>query len=315
MNWTFNENFHRTIIFSNIPLSGYYRFKNIFQIRKGESNWPTSNQGLFQKKPIVLEYDSNYYRHFSSLYQKSPNPKTKEIEEPFRHFDFKKELFALLTLTGNANFFENRKYNLSNKVLGEDYFIGNFIDYNLGQTINIENRNFREKYNHSNQQLSFPTNIDLFFSKYFSLQGSYLSRFRMSLMLYYNSIDIRTYSPSMSFVALISAIENLVDFEGKINEFKIEKCSSCGQDKYKVSRRFKDFMIKYCENDSKKFKGYLTKIYSQRSDIAHLGELLYNDYANTEYDFNGEDKVNTLKLFVRIALFNWIIKFSNDEKE
>ena len=315
MNWTFNDNFHRNIIFCNIPLSGYYRFKSVFQIRKGESNWPNLNHGFISTEPIVFEYNSKFYRHFNYLNQDSSNQKAKEFEEPFRHFDFKKELFALLTLSGNANFFEDKKYTLNNKELGEDYFIGDFIDSDLGQAISIDNKNFIEKYNHSNQQVSFPTNIDLFFSNYFELEKNYLHRFRMSLMLYYNSIDIRTYSPSMSFVALISVIENLVDFEGEITKFKIDKCTSCGQDKFKVSRRFKDFMIKYCENDSTEFKRYLGKVYSLRSDIAHSGELLYNDYANTEYDFNGENKVNTLKLFVRIALFKWIIKISDGENK
>lgn len=314
MNWTYNNNFHRTIIFANIPLSGYYRFENVFQLRKGEINWPTLDNGFFHNEPIVLEYNSDFYRCFKSLNHIAPNSIPKEFEEPFRHFDFKKELFALLTLTGNANFFEDRKYSLNRTELGEKYFEGNFLESDLCQGINLENQNFFEKYNHSNQNLSLPIEIDSFFSNYFTLKESYLLRFRMSLMLYYNSIKIRKYSPSMSFVALISAIENLVDFEGKINAFKIENCPECGQKKYKVSRRFKDFMIKYCDNDSEDFKGYLNKTYTLRSEIAHMGDLLYNDYANTEYDYNGENKVNTLKLFVRIALFNWILKNKDEIK-
>lgn len=130
-------------------------------------------------------------------------------------------------------------------------------------------------------------------------------------MLYYNAIDIRKYSPSMSYVALISAIENLIDFEKEISKTKFEKCKSCGQTKYQLGKRYKEFMMKYCGNEDPRFKKYLANAYSKRSCIAHLGKLFYNDYASTELDMNGDEEINSLKLNTRIAIYNWIILNSN----
>lgn len=308
MNLTFKNNFHRSIIFSNIPISGYYRFDNAFQIKKGDISWPPVKQSMSCKEAIVLEYNSDYYRNYRTT---TSEQQPDELEESFRHFDYRKELMALLTLVGSANFHEEKSYLLNNKDLGECYFKEDYTVDDLGTNIEINNENMFSNTNYLGQQVNFPENHNLFFTNYFSLDKNNTNRFRMSLMLYYNSIHIREHSASMSYVALISSIENMVDFEGELTGFESTRCDVCSQLKYKLTKRFKDFMTKYCSDDSTEFKRYLGEAYAKRSKVAHLGELFYNDYASTELDIKGNIELDLLKRVVRIALYNWVINAAN----
>lgn len=308
MNYTFSKDFHRSIVFSNVPLSGIYKFKEIFQIIPGSKEWPSLQKGLFSNLPIILEYQSNYHIHhlLAGTIRSIQNVDHKRLTESFRHLDFKKELLALMTLVSNANFYVEN-YFLSREKLGKDYFAEKFIEPK-NPKMNLQDMGalYSREYT-LGDTLSLPDNIDSILDKYFTLEGDLFIRYRMSLMLFFNSISINSISPSMCFVALISSIENLVDVEGEINKIKYENCETCSQVKYKVSRRFKDFLIHYVEQDSIDFIRFLNKIYTTRSNITHIGELLYNDFADTDIDFSSLNMLNTLKKVVRVALVNWLL--------
>lgn len=311
MDWSYSNKFHRSIIFSNIVLNGVFKYDSIFQLLPGKEEWPQLKQG-YGNKPIILEFDYSKYSNFELINKKSnSNKDTEDLQEKFRYCDHKKETLALLTLVTNCNFYEGEKYSLNNSILGEDFFNETFLDTKNIPLVNQNNDYKNQKQNLLGDSVIFPTDNGLFFDSYFSMKGETLNRARMSIMLYFNSIDILKYSPSMCYVSLISAIENLVDYEGLLSEIKYETCKCCNQTMYKVSRRFKDFMMTYCGDSSKGFKKYLNGVYTKRSHVAHLGQLFYNDYANTELDQKGIDEILTLKKVTRIALYNWIISKKN----
>ncbi len=310
MNWTFDETFHRRIIFSNIPISGTFKIPGIFQMGLGKNTWPEYQVGVYKMPPIVLEYDSSCYKDYEKLgFIKDDD--FKKLQEAFRHLDFQKEILALLSLIGNANFFVVKAYSLEKGELGDNYFSPEFSLIEGQKEIEINDSHFFKEQNVYGDKVAFPKKAEIFFKNYFTLNPIHLRRFRMSLALYYNSIDIQENSPSMSYIALISAIENLVDLEGEINGFKAEVCAECTQKRYKLTRRFKDFMIRYCSLTTPEFTRYLGKAYSKRSSVAHLGRLFYMDFANTEIDYQGVKELNQLKKYVRIALYNWIIRGPN----
>lgn len=297
MNITFGGKFHRCIIFSNIPISGYYRFEDIFQINRGNIHWPQHRIGMMSQLPIVLEINSNFYKDYITI-----SSNREYDEERFRHKDFQKELIALLSLIGNANFYEDKSYSLTNEELGKNYCEDSFFTVDeLGQNLEINDESIYKIENNFLDTVKFPETREQFFSNYFSLKNEYLNKFRMSLMLYYNSIKIKEYSPSMSYIALVSAIENLADLENKMNNNHIENAP------HQPTKKFVEFMKKYTGNKTKKYKKYYSDVYDKRSNISHLGELFYNDYADTELDHNGRIELNNLKLFVRVALYNWLL--------
>lgn len=87
------------------------------------------------------------------------------------------------------------------------------------------------------------------------------------------SFDLQTIDWSASYIFMVSALEALIEIENK--DFKVENCKSCGQPKYKVSRKFKDFIDKYGYEVDNKTKNEFYKI---RSGIAHSGQLLGMSY-------------------------------------
>ncbi len=302
MNCTFNGVFHRSLIFTNIPLNGGYRYKDVFQILQSEVDLPFHRSGVQNLKPIIFEYDSSNYCYYKRLRYKQ-----LDFEESFRHLDFSKELLAHITLVFNANFFTEKSYMCTKEMLGEDYFIGEFTKGNSINGLTTDDEYILKDINFLGDEIVKPTFIDKYFDKYFNLDENAMNRYRMSLTLYHNAIDIRLISPSMSYVALISAIENLFEFEGELNGFKVKKCKTCNGDIYKSTRRFKDFMKKYYPVDSPKYNKFLNTIYTRRSKITHAGLLHYNDYADTEIDSDGSKEVSSLKTMVRVALINWIL--------
>lgn len=302
MNWTFNGNFHRNLIFCNISLTGKYRYKDVFQILTNEVNLPTYNSGFQVLDPIIFEYNSAIYTNYNRL-----NGEEVEVVESFRHLDFSRELRAHMSLISNANFFVEKSYKITMDNLGKEYSVGKFTK---GQ--NLNRIKYNDEYilndnNHLYDEVMVPTFTEKYFDNYFALDEVAMNRYKMSLMLYFNSIEIRAISPSMSYLSLISSIENLFEFEGERSSLEVKRCEKCGSLLYKSTRKFKDFMMKYYPVNSPKYNKYLNDIYSRRSKITHAGYLHYNDYADTELDINGSMEVSRLKTMVRVALFNWIL--------
>lgn len=305
MNISFEANFHRRLIFSNVQFTGRYKYKNIVQLLKADDGLLIHPSGLMYIKPIVLEFNSNIYTYYNRLYDKSLN-----LEETFRSNDFAKELIAHLSLVFNVNFFFEKRYKCLKEELGEDYFIPSFTQSDNYPDLLVNDEYIFKAHNYLGDEVVKPSFIDRYFDNYFNLADDVKHRYNMSLMLYYNAIDIREISPSMSYVALISAIENLFEYEGELTGFKPEICAVCKTPQYKSTRRFKNFMMEYYPVDNPKYNKYLNEIYSRRSKIAHAGKLHYNDYADTELDIDGNREVSDLKRIVRVALVNWILKYT-----
>lgn len=87
---------------------------------------------------------------------------------------------------------------------------------------------------------------------------------------------------SASYIFMVSALEALIEIEHR--GVKIEPCTNCGQPKYKVNKKFKDFIDKYGYKIDNKTKA---DFYELRSKITHAGQLLANSY---DWKFFVEDQ-------------------------
>lgn len=85
--------------------------------------------------------------------------------------------------------------------------------------------------------------------------------------------DFLSIDHSASFIFMVSAIEALISIEYK--DHVVENCACCGQPKYKVSKKFKDFVDKYGYEVSNKVKN---EFYSMRSSISHFGKMFVSSY-------------------------------------
>ncbi|MCB0030507.1 MAG: hypothetical protein KDE28_21495, partial [Anaerolineales bacterium] len=170
----------------------------------------------------------------------------------------------------------------------------------------------QEFYHHPN--IGTPENIDptprfeLFEEKVLFIEGDHSTqviRLQDLLNLYFLAPDSRekrlfrdacrvvargrrisNFDLSTSFVLLVSSIESLIHLKHLDN--KPEKCSECGQERYRVVRKFKDFLDEYCFQIDKKIKD---SIYDRRSALVHRGQFLPFEQRQRYYVETEEDLI------------------------
>lgn len=113
--------------------------------------------------------------------------------------------------------------------------------------------------------------------------------------------------PSLSFASCVSALEALIAFDYR--DHATETCSTCGQNRYRVMKKFQEFFARY-GSPSPEFQKYATKVYRYRSKILHRGELFLGDVIQPKFgSFAGDDDRQlhrNLIRTVRICIVNWL---------
>lgn len=123
---------------------------------------------------------------------------------------------------------------------------------------------------------------------YHSLKDINLKKSFYNACIVFNKAQyLSSYEYSASYIFMVSALEALIEIENY--GVKVETCSSCGQPKYKINKKFKDFIDKYGFNVSNKIK---TDFYNLRSKISHAGQLLAGSYDSKFHIQDQEDLDN-----------------------
>ena len=112
-----------------------------------------------------------------------------------------------------------------------------------------------------------------------------------------------------SFPAAAPNIDPSVNLEFK--DIKSEKCEYCGQLKYGIARKFREFLLKYvgtAQENKPKFNSF----YSLRSKIVHTGELLKNERLFSglpKYDRDLEllTQIEILQMG-KLSIINWLVQ-------
>jgi hypothetical protein len=155
-------------------------------------------------------------------------------------------------------------------------------------------------------EFALPDVVDEYLDKVFALSVEGSKKFSIANTWFSQVHALWHESSSSAFVAGVSAVEALI-------EKKSDVCGECGQPRYRVTKKFRDFLEEYVPNVRKEFPEELDLIYGVRSDLAHGGRLLLADLEYWNF-FGGwreqqEHAVqrNTHEI-VASALRNWILK-------
>src|SRR5690606_28468954 len=127
--------------------------------------------------------------------------------------------------------------------------IGEFSDASSSPEIRKDPCRVMQRQNFTNSFVSIHPSADDFFKNYFRLDAEARSRYDASIFLYQSMRKILLTSASMAIIGLISAIENLMDFESKKANKNPIQCEECKQPVYSISKRFKEFMGEFSEFD------------------------------------------------------------------
>ena len=165
--------------------------------------------------------------------------------------------------------------------------------------------------------LTLPDSLEQSLDKAFSLSGATWRKFFMACSWYAQYRHTWEESHSSAFIALVTALECLAQEKEvcrtcsqPILENEEDICPSCGQPRYRVTKHFQDFLKKYFPFIDQ-FPKEKKILYQVRSQLAHGMDLLQADLEPWKFLFGAkEQEQNTLQrnlyYIVRIAVYNWL---------
>jgi hypothetical protein len=269
-----------------LPIAGYYRYKNMFQICEAD--------------PVNADFDTDL---LSLEFDSCANPDIEGESDRWEHMDFLKELTAILSLLTNCRMTYSER---DVQCMAES--IDTFSDQASNCCIRKDPARIYAQFNCGDDYVSIQDSSDEFLDNYFKLKGEDRVRVKMSLMLYYNSKKIWMQAPSLAFIGFISTIENLAEYEFKKNGGTDKKCSECGQLRYRVCYKFNEFMKDNLADHFEKYpKKLINDFYAKRSKISHAGALMSLDYINSHTNMSEYNDLAMLMSLIRVALYNYVI--------
>lgn len=95
---------------------------------------------------------------------------------------------------------------------------------------------------------------------------------------------------------------------------KTEICLTCNQPKFSVSKKYREFLLKYLgnsKNNKRKFNDY----YSLRSKIVHTGQLLKTEnlYSNLTKEEKHQEFITIIEILQisKLSIIQWLLKHLN----
>lgn len=308
-----NDRLYRSVIHMGSMISCYFRYKDVFQIYPG----PVSGQ-TEPGHPVIIEYNDRY---------RLPGDKerTNIHGEGYGHLDLLQELIALLQLVACCPTWIPLD-GMSVRP-GPQERIEEFSTPDAIYPMRFSEARILNRTNAGPEFVSLQSQSEALLDNYFKMDANSRARVNASLFLHQKMRRLILISASMGLVGLISSIENLVDFEGDRQNFKVDNCSKCGAPLYRVTRRFRDFMETYSEDNfvrEHNIRGYyhteeefngvtarrlITDFYQQRSKISHAGQILEMDRTLSGFSMKEVRLFNEVETLTRVALFSYILKF------
>lgn len=284
-------NYYQRTTYSNKRLENLYNFDDKFQILPSDKE---RNRPSFNK--ITLEYDYDFFLN----YHYRTYDRNHDLVNFVYNEIFSNEILSLITLISNGFFLirnidapRNNYPEVSQKIKELSIEIPDLIGENFGD-----------------QPLEILDESNKFFRNLYRLSKEDLITVKSAIHWHYSASvigwEMRDYNSQ--YIAFINSIEALCKIEFDEDP---EKCLSCGQPKYKVTKKFIDLLIKYSGDprSNKEKKDLYRRIYNKRSDLVHKGELFVpgiEGFINTS-GLEDIKLLSELKKASQNAIFNFVL--------
>lgn len=330
--------FYKAIIFCNNPLKGYYRFEDKFQIYPLLSDNAPKHDKI-KMYPVIIEY------HVEKDAQVELPDALKEIQDIIAKQthtqNYQRQIRNLLSAVTNYRFYypttellwfteipcgelteevnnQKSKAGMTSYWYPEMHKENVILKFTETGLPPIELVKHPDCFMHIDidgiDEVKFPEHTNIAIHNFFALDEEVRVTVNSAAALICNGVDLRSNMKSLSFISFVSSIETMVNYE--FRNVPIENCKECGQPRYKVVRKFKDYLAKYA-SDSPTTKKEVDKIYSLRSTIAHTGLLLLGD---NKIDWSDDIKQNEqwqshlqAMQVSRVSLTNWLLMRGTQE--
>lgn len=331
-----SRQYHKDIIFTNVPLQSSFRYKDVFQIYPVEMD--RMPKSVYQQHhPVILEYCTTnedkieVISEYENLRKPFSNTATKLTKQD--------KILLLLSLFTNHLFFRYRdltgfwgmailhdypkdeasnwptkwiipgfdwpemagKFSItdfSQPQVPEVTFISHLSYYQNNPNIDLNNQ----------LEITFPDSIYYGLDAYFSISDEKKMVLDDAISFSVSAMEMLWHKKTLAIVSAFTSVETMVNLEYR--NVVPEKCSSCNQLKYGVTKKFTDYLLKYLgdtKDNKKKFKTY----YSQRSKIVHQGRRLISENIYSEMSKEERDKENVVALEIiqmsKLAIIHWLL--------
>ena len=319
--------YRQAIVLSALPVTGWYRYKDIFQIIPPTEalKRPPAAQAhhplIFQWRYTASKEQRTISGHFDVpqwlLDKENSAEKARELLLALgvflttRIFEYRERQSWFVDLENTGSDALEPKWG-QELYTAQDFksSIENFSSVEGVQKTNeIEsNHYFNKRFIEYDAVFDTPQNLKLLLDCFFSLSANDKNAFLSSCALFEQGMEVWGMSPSLSFVGFVSCLETLVNADNR--DVTVEKCSECGQDRHRVTKKFHDFFLKYGDA-SPEFKKYAMKIYKYRSKVVHTGELFNGEvmpekFGSDERIYDDDFRRSVIRT-CRICMVNWVL--------
>ncbi len=284
----------RATVYSTKPLNGVFRYGDIFQIYPSKRKTIRDGREYF---PLSLElsYQHHGEHYFRYGYPYGSDQLTRQIVE----------LHHLLSVVTQYFFFGCIKSTRPIRRLSKR---------KCRPVARGQIRWYQDKAldDHNIEEIVLPDYAEAIIDKYYALSDDAYRSFRRASYLFYTGIELRGSHTSLSFASVVSAIETLMSY----NAPKSVRCESCGQPKYRLNARFREFIIAhaYRGKESASAKRFVSRLYSLRSKLLHEGGLMLADLHWMDRSKTEDATVKWEESFLhkdlvgvaRVCLINWL---------
>lgn len=335
--------YHRTIFFTKVPLQGHYRYRDVFQIfpcdmenmptYSGQKHYPNILEFVINEEDI-LERESPF-GNLKDLYTHTATVYTKQARIYALLSTFTNNLFFSYTGTFNDGVWgfpildtntDEEINNASSKWCNIWYHfpdlprqlkIEKFSEPKLDTIKRIPHIKFYTDEPNidfdTKTDIIFPSTIDILFDSYFALDSITSSLIDSATSYTVSAMELYNSRKTLALLASFTAMETMVNLEYK--DVPIEKCKECGQLRFSVAKKFREFLLKYVGNTPENKKKY-NLYYSTRSKIVHTGsqlktELLFADVTEKEKDDEWATRVEILQIG-KLSIINWLLRKKMD---
>lgn len=333
------KSFHKSIFFTKAPLGGFYKYKDVFQI------YPADLEGMPNSKlkrhfPNIIEYwtvpeeklsfsfsDDDDDEYMAGLRSLTATTITKQ-----------ERILNLLSTFTNNQFFRqaNPDGMWGMPILSDDpgvdadsweskwcwemYFfpglpdqlkIEEFKKQAIKSISKIEYPDYYYEYPHLDsdrtKEIAFPSIIDELLDTYYSLEPTLQKSVDSAISYTVSAVELSNRRKTLSLISSFTSLETMVNIE--YDGVKVEKCEACGQPKFSVSKKFREYLLKYIgssDTNKKKFNSF----YSLRSKLVHTGRQLQTEalFAEVEKETEFSELVTRIEILQlgKLGIVNWL---------
>jgi hypothetical protein len=312
----------RFVAFSPIPVNGFFKYKDILQIFSLPDEAPKPEYAIGDH-PLIVEYIFDSINQTANTQLDIDDFDSRLINSKYSSSK-QDEIICLLSVISKYQLTKDypaRKWVVDDTKTkstliwgGTGYFWeglskykNSLTDISINKMPLIHGNEYYKDEAFLGEDFTLCESTAHLLNKYFALDEKKKEAFLSACVLFTQSSLTWKISHSLAYVGFVSSIESLIEYDYR--NVKIETCS-CGQKKFNVSQKFREFMQRYGE-ESIEYEKYVNKLYKRRSAIGHKGKLLSNDIVGKVIglhdDIQDSIELKNLQKIVRISLINWLL--------